>query len=40
MGAELNPYVVDRLEKFIPILEISNPRESLDGRFSTGFSGL
>lgn len=30
----------DRLEKFIPILEISNPRESLDGRFSTGCGGL
>lgn len=36
MGAELNPYAADRLEKFIPILEISNPTESLDGSFSTG----
>lgn len=37
IGAGLNPYEADRLENFIPILEISNPRESLDGRSSTGW---
>jgi len=40
MEAELNPFSADRLEKFIPISEISNTRESLNVRFFTDFSGL